>query len=132
MPSSTEAPIVLTAWSEISDTQLIEIAQNWMDALMQASTELDYAAHTQHWSVRAKSVLSAAQFEQVCRSYQAQKGYFTARRFLGMLRRPNSVLLLWSQQFSNTVGEYVAEMVLTLEQQQLTIDHVMVREEWQF
>ncbi len=119
-------------WSDFSDQQLIDIAQQWMDALMQASTELDYVTHTLNWSQRARSVLNAQQFEQICRQYQAQKGYFTERRFLGMLRRPHSVLLLWSQQFSKILGEHVVEMVLIMEDNtdacQLKIDHVMVCE----
>ena len=127
--------IQLSTWSDIADAQLLEIAQNWMDDLMQASTSIDYATHVANWSQRAKSVLNASQFEQVCRSYQAQKGSFSERRFLGMLRRPQSVLLLWAQQFSHCAGEYVSEMVLIIEDnphgQQLKIDHVMVREEWQ-
>lgn len=130
LPNST----TIDAFSDerLSDAMLIATAQTWMDALMQASTDLDYPAHTAQWSQRAKASLNATQFVQVCRAYQSQKGYFGERRFLALLRRPHSILLLWSQQFSNIAGEYVAEMVLILEHGQLKIDHVWVRDEWQF
>ena len=111
---------------ELSDNELIDIGNCLMDQLMDASTRQDYPAHIQHFSKRAQSVLDETQFKMVCGVYQEKNGFFTAREFVALFRRPESVAFIWKQHYSKVAGDYVAEMVLIVEDDAYKVDHAFV------
>jgi hypothetical protein len=112
--------------NEKSNDEILKIADAIMDNLMDASTAIDYERHIRDFTERAKGALSKERFEQICREYQAAKGYFGQREFVAMFRRPQSVAIVWKQSFTKTPGEYVAEMVLVQNGDRYLVDHVMV------
>ena len=112
--------------SDMSDSEILAIANPIMDNLMAASTRMDYENHIRDFTDRAKSALSKEWFDIVCKQYQSTKGFFGPREFIPLFRRPDSVALIWKQSFSLQAGDYVAEMVLVEENGRYLVDHVMV------
>lgn len=51
---------------------------------------------------------------------------FGARTPIAVFRRPGSIVIVWKQQFSNSPGDYVAEMVLVQQGGRYLVDHVFV------
>ena len=112
--------------SDMSDSEILAIANPIMDNLMEASTRIDYENHIRDFTDRAKSVLSKEWFDIVCMEYQGTKGLFGPREFIMLFRRPDSVAVIWKQSFSQRAGDYVAEMVLVEDDGRYLVDHVMV------
>lgn len=110
----------------LSDHEALKIATKMMDELMDASIRQDYAAHIQHFSKRAQSILDETQFKVVCEVYQQKYGFFGAREFVSLFRRPESIAFIWRQVYSKVEGEYVAEMVMILEEGKYKVDHAYV------
>ena len=121
MEARTDRPL-----ADQPDTVILAKAVPIMDNLMEASTRLDYARHVRDFSERARAALSERQFRQVCEQYQREKGFFSERELLGILRRPRSVIVVWKQKFSKAPGEYLAELVLVEEDGRVLIERVMV------
>lgn len=117
---------MVKAFAELSDQEALKIANQMMDALMQASTDKHYQKHIQHFSKRAQSMLDETQFEVVCDVYQKKYGFFTTRKFIHLFRRPDSIAVVWQQHYSKVEGAYVAEMVMIIEDGQYKVDHAFV------
>ena len=65
---------------EMTDTEIMAIADPIMDNLMQASTEIDYERHIRDFSDRLKSIVTKENLEQQCKEYQAELGFFSKKR----------------------------------------------------
>jgi len=114
------------SFEKMSDQQLWDIANPIMDNLMDASTHIDHARHTQDFTDRIKTIVTPDYLQHICQQYQSEKGYFSSRTPVAVFRRPDSVALVWKQTFTNAQGEYVAEMVLVQQNGRYLVDHVMV------
>ena len=110
----------------LSESQILEVANQLMDELMQASTERDYDAHVRNFTERARSALPREAFARICSDYQEAKGFFGKREFVAMFHRPHSVAVVWKQLFTKAPGEHVAELVLVRRGNRHLVDHVMV------
>ena len=113
-------------FNQLSDQEALSIATQMMDELMDASTQQDYLAHIQHFSKRAQSILDETQFKIVCQVYQQKYGFFGAREFVTLFRRPESIAFIWRQSYSKVSGDYVAEMVMIQEDGEYKVDHAYV------
>jgi len=113
-------------FQEMSEEEIWDIANPIMDNLMQASTDIDHARHVQDFTDRAKSIVTKEHLERVCTKYQLEKGHWEKREPIAVLRRPDSVAVIWKQFCSKAKGEYVAEIVLTHNQGRYLVDHAMV------
>jgi hypothetical protein len=112
--------------ADLPDAELLAIANPIMDNLMDASTDRDYARHVRDFSDRAKQSLDEATFLRICQQYRQERGFFTTRELLGILRRPHSVVLVWRQQFSKAEGQYLAEFFLSNSTSRPQVERVMV------
>lgn len=110
----------------LSERQILDIANPIMDNLMNASTEIDHARHIQDYTDRLKNIVTKEYLKKVCREYQSEKGFFTEREFVALFKRPDSVVIIWKQFFSKAKGQFVAEMVLIEKDGKYLVDHVMV------
>ena len=113
-------------FEELSDDEILSIAEPIMDNLMQASTNVDHVAHVKDFTGRLKNIVTKDYFQSVCEQYQSEKGYFSAREVVAVFKRPESAAIIWKQQFSRVKGEFVAEMVLVKVDEKYQCDHVMV------
>ena len=110
----------------MSQQQLLAIADPIMDNLMNASTQLDHARHVRDFTDRLKAIVTPDYFACICQQYQTEKGYFTTRTPIAILRRPDSAAILWKQHFTKAPGEFVAEMVLVYRDGRYLVGHMMV------
>ena len=109
-----------------TDAEVIALANDYMDNLMDASTRIDHAAHTRDFSDRLKAIVTPQYLSWICQTYQAEKGFFGAREFVALFRRPNGAAIVWKQAFTQQEGDFVAEMLLIEQGGKIIIDHVMV------
>lgn len=109
-----------------SDAEILAIADPIMDNLMGASTVIDHARHVRDFTDRLKAIVTKDYLEKVCKQYQSEKGFFGVRTPVAIFRRPHSIAIVWKQQFTDSPGDYVAEMVLVQQGSRYLVDHVFV------
>ena len=113
-------------FEEMSEQQILDIANPIMDNLMQASTEINHEKHIRDYTERLKNITTKEYLQRVCEKYQAEKGYFSEREAISVFRRPESAAIIWKQYFTKAKGEYVAEMVLVHQNGKFLCDHAFV------
>lgn len=113
-------------FEQLSEQQILAIAEPIMDNLIDASTQRDHARHVRDFTGRLQAIVTPDYFDCVCRQYQAEKGFFTTRTPVAVFRRPDSAAIIWKQSFTKAPGEFVAEMVLVYRDGRYCVDHVMV------
>lgn len=112
--------------AQLSDADILAIANPIMDNLMAGSTAIDHAQHTRDFSERMKAIVTPEHLQYVCQQYQAIWGYFSQRELVAIFRRPYSIAIVWRQFCTLQAGEFVAEMVLIEEDGRYLVDHAMV------
>lgn len=113
-------------FEEMTEEEILGVANPIMDNLMDASTEIDHARHVRDFTERLKNIVTQPYLQKVCEQYQQEKGFFLTREPLAVLKRPDSAAIVWKQTFTKAKGEYVAEMVLVNTDGKYQVDHVMV------
>ncbi|CAA0093284.1 Uncharacterised protein [Zhongshania aliphaticivorans] len=113
-------------FEEMSEQEILEIANPIMDRLMKASTNIDYEGHVQDFNKRMLRIVTRDYLHEVCVKYQAEKGFFAQREPVAVFRRPESAAIIWKQYYTKAPGEHVAEMVLVYEDGRFLVDHAMV------
>ena len=114
------------SFEEMSEEEILIIANPIMDNLMDASTRIDHKSHVKDFTDRLKSIVTEGHLKNVCKKYQAEKGFFLERRPVAIFKRPESAAIVWKQTFTKAQGEYVAEMVLVNTNGKYLVDHAMV------
>ena len=109
-----------------SDQDILAVVVPLMDNLMEASTLIDHERHVRDFTVRLKRIVTKEYLQQVCETYQREKGYFGSREPVAIFRRPASLIVTWKQSFTKQPGEFLAELVLEQEDNRYLIDHVSV------
>ncbi len=113
-------------FEELSEEEILKIANPIMDNLMEASTRIDHEKHVRDFNDRMLKIVTKDHLQKVCVKYQTEKGFFAERTPVAVFRRPDSAAIIWKQAFSKAPGEFVAEMVLVYEEGQFLVDHAMV------
>ncbi len=113
-------------FQEMSEEEVLEIANPIMDNLMDASTRIDHKAHIQDFTERMKKIVTEDYLINVCEQYQLEKGFFADRQLVAVFRRPDSAAIVWKQSFTKAKGEFVAEMLLVYQDGKYLCDHAMV------
>ena len=113
-------------FEEMSEKEIMAIANPIMDNLMQASTDIDHERHVKAFTDRAKAIVTKAHLERVCAIYQSEKGTWLNREPVAVFRRPDSAAIIWKQFVSKAKGEFVAEIVLVHRDGKFLVDHAMV------
>ncbi len=113
-------------FDEMTEEQIIAIANPMMDNLMEASTSIDHKKHVKDFTDRLKNIVTKEHLKSVCEQYQREKGFFSDRVLIAVLRRQNSAIITWKQKFTKVSGEYLAEMILVHRNGKYLIDHTWV------
>lgn len=113
-------------FEDMSEKEILSIANPIMDNLMDASTEIDHEKHIKNYTERMKKITTKEYLQKVCEKYQAEKGFFSERKFVAVFKRPTSVAIIWKQSFTKAKGEFVSEMVLVYKNGKYLCDHAMV------
>ena len=106
-------------FENMSEKEVSDIANPIMDNLMNASAQIDHEKHVQDFTDRLKSIVTKEHL-------QKEKGVFSERSLLFILRRPDSAIITWKQTFTKADGEYLAEMVLVNKKGKFLVDHTWV------
>ncbi len=113
-------------FENITDKELWIIANRLMDNLMDGSTEINHAKHTKDFTSRLQKIVSSESFKTMCESYQRDKGYFSSRKQVAVIKRPSAAAFIWKQSFTKVKGDYVAEMLVVHRNGKFLVEHVMV------
>ncbi len=113
-------------FEEMSEKEILYIATPIMDNLMDASSKIDHEAHIRDFTDRMKNIVTKDYLQNVCKKYQADKGFFSERQPVAVFKRPDSAAIVWKQTFTKAKGEFVAEMVLVHQNGKYLCDHAMV------
>jgi hypothetical protein len=113
-------------FENMSEQEILAIANPIMDNLMQASTDIDHERHVKDFTDRAKAIVTKEHLERVCAKCQSEKGTWLNRELVAVFRRPDSAAIIWKQFCSKAKGEYVAEIVLVHKNGRFLVDHAMV------
>ena len=113
-------------FEELSEQQILELANPIMDNLMEASTDINHARHVRDFTDRLMKIVSKDYLQKVCEQYQSEKGHFSQREVVAVFKRPDSAAVIWKQSFTQAKGEFVAEMVLVEIDGRYLCDHAMV------
>lgn len=113
-------------FKEMSDEEIMAIANPIMNNMMSASTEINHERHVKDFTERLKSIVTKKYLQKVCERYQTEKGFFSEREPVAIFKRPDSAVIVWKQSFTKAQGEYVAEMVLVKQKGKYLVDHAMV------
>jgi hypothetical protein len=97
-----------------------------MDNLMDGSTEIDHKKHTGDFTSRAKRIVTKANLEEQCKTYQAKWGYFSERKFVGIFRKKDSVTVVWKQTVTKIPDEFIAILKLVQRGSRYLVDSAWV------
>ncbi len=113
-------------FQELTDDQVLAIAEPLMDNLMDGSNAIDHARHTRDFTDRLKSYVTAEKLEAMCREHQARIGKFTHREVMGVVRRQGSAVIIWKEFATLTEDTLVSQMVLVESSGRYLVDHALV------
>jgi len=113
-------------FEEMTDQEILDIANPIMDNLMEASTLIDHERHVRDFTDRLKKIVTKDHLGNVCNHYQEKLGFFSKREVVAVFKRPNSAAVVWKQWFTKAKGEFVAEMLLVNKDGKILVDHTMV------
>ena len=97
-------------FTKLSDQEILNIANPLMDNLMNGSTEHDYEKHSKDFTKRLKDIVTKENLEK-----QLQEntwGEFTKRELISIIRKKNSIFVLWKQWLSKSTDEFLAEIII--------------------
>ncbi len=114
------------SFEEMSEEEILNIANPIMGNLMDASTDINHENHVRDFTDRLKGIVTQDYLQRVCKKYQTEKGFFSNREVVAVFKRPDSAAIVWKQQFTKAQGDYVAEMVLVRENGRYLVDHALV------
>jgi len=95
-------------WLNMTDEEILKIANPIMDNLMQASTDIDHTKHVKDFSVHLKSIVTKDNLQKQCKQYQQELGYFSKRELVGIFKKIDDVRVFWKQWYTKSANEYVA------------------------
>lgn len=98
--------------NELSDEELVQIAEPVMDNLLEGSTERDWGKHTRDFTPGARANLSEKELLRQCDAYQTSHGHFADRELMGVIRHPVYVSIYWKQRMTKVEAEYLAVLSL--------------------
>lgn len=95
-------------WLDMTDDEVMKIANPIMDNLMQTSTDIDHESHVKDFSEHLKSIVTKDNLQNQCKEYQEKFGYFSKRELVGVFKKENDVRVFWKQWYTKSTDEFVA------------------------
>ena len=113
-------------WLEMSESEILAIANPIMDNLMQASTDIDHSQHVKDFTEKLKSIVTKENLEAQCNEYQTKLGYFSEREFVAVFRKETDAAIFWKQKYTKSTGEHIAFLRLVNENGKILVQNVSV------
>jgi len=109
-------------FSNESDAEILAYADPFLDNIIEASNELDYARFTRDLSRGFKSAFSEKEFVEQQQLCLDKFGKISKKReFIRCIRRQQSVSVLWVTAFEKLEGEVLAAMQLDEEDGEMKV-----------
>ncbi len=112
-------------FSKLSDKEILDIANPLMDNLMDGSTERNYKKHSKDFTNRLKNIVTKENLEKQLR--ENTLGEFTKRELITVIKKKDSIFVLWKQWLSKSTDEFLAEIVIVEKDGRYLVDHNWVR-----
>ena len=112
-------------FSKLSDEEILHIANPLMDNLMEGSSERNHEKHSRDFTNRLKNIVTKENLEKQLRDNVL--GEFTKRELINIIRKKDSIFVLWKQWLSNSEDEFLAEIVIIEKENRYLVDHTWVR-----
>jgi DNA-binding transcriptional regulator YiaG len=113
-------------WLEMSESEILAIANPIMDNLMQASTDIDHTRHVRDFTEKLKSIVTKENLEAQCKEYQTKLGYFAEREFAAVFRKETDAVIFWKQRYTKSNGEHIAFLRLIEDNGRILVQNVSV------
>ncbi len=113
-------------WLEMSESEILAIANPIMDNLMQASTDIDHERNVKDFTDHLKSIVTKENLEAQCKEYQAKLGYFEKREFVAVFRKETDAAIFWKQRYTKSSGEHIAFLRLICVDGKILVQNVSV------
>ena len=113
-------------WLEMTESQILEIANPIMDNLMEASTNVNHERHVRDFTNQLKAIVTKENLEVQCKEYQTTLGYLSEREFVGVFRKETDVAIFWRQKYTESTGEHIAFLRLISLEGKILVQNVSV------
>ena len=113
-------------WLEMSESEILAIANPIMDNLMQASTDIDHERHVKDFTDQLKIMVTKENLEAQCKEYQTKLGYFVEREFVTVFRKETDAAIFWKQKYTKSNGEHIAFLRLISTNGKILVQNVSV------
>ena len=113
-------------WLEMSESEILAIANPIMDSLMQASTDIDHERHVKDFTDQLKTIVTKENLEAQCKEYQTKLGYFVEREFVTVFRKETDAAIFWKQKYTKSNGEHIAFLRLISANGKILVQNVSV------
>lgn len=111
---------------ELSDADILKIAEPMMDDVMLGVSRRDYRLHSTHFSVSLKSVLGSEEFLEACDQRERDWGLPEHRELITIFRKEKSFTLIWNQIYSQTHGQVIAMLTIAVKGGRYFVDYVLL------
>ena len=112
-------------FDKLTNEEILNIANPLMNNLMDGSSERNYQKHTRDFTKRLKAIVTEDNF--LAQWKDNRVGEFSKREFLSVIRKRDSIFVLWKQWFTDSHEEYLAEICIIENSGKLLVDHVWIR-----
>ena len=112
-------------FSKLSDEEILNIANPLMNNLMEGSSERNHEKHSRDFTNRLKNIVTKESLEK--QLHDNVLGEFTKRELINIIRKKDSIFVLWKQWLSNSEDEFLAEIVIIEKENRYLVDHTWVR-----
>jgi DNA-binding transcriptional regulator YiaG len=93
---------------EMSEAEILAVANSIMDNLMQAPTDIDHERHVRDFIEQLKAIVTKESLEAQHKEYQAKLGNFSEREFVAVYRKETDAAAFWKQKYTKPNGEHIA------------------------
>jgi hypothetical protein len=106
---------------ELSDEEILKVADPYWDDLVKYSNNKNYGAFTRHFSQAMKLAANEVEIGKQFAKSKLTKNLCKEREYLGMIRRGEHVTVLYKQKNEKMPGEWLGRLVLGFEQDEIKI-----------
>lgn len=103
----------IAAIGKMSDLQIKSIASGILDNMLEAFKRDDYFKYSQNLDVSLKQSGASTSFFETNRYVKRTLGDYQKRKFMGVLRKGDMVMVLWKGVFDKTSDHVLIKLMLT-------------------
>ncbi len=106
---------------ELSDEDILKVAEPYWDDLVKYSNNKNYGAFTRNFSHQMKLAANEVEIGKQFARSELTKNLSKERELLGMIRRGEHVTVLYKQTNKKMDGEWLGRLVLGFEEDEIKI-----------